>query len=760
MLKQIPFELEKILRRKGLLVLLLLFINVFLVWYFNKPSESEPPLSAYKAVSQDLSGMSGEEQIKYLNGILEDINGLNIVETVTMFQHQNTDYGDRMAEHTLKTQREMYEKYKDVYAAGDYLKYTNSLQTEREFIEEILAECETVAGYDDYIKSIEDNKNLLNGVSIFHKDNGNSFSERNIEKSFYDHQGMTSENIRFAPSKGVKNASQSLVTDLLLILSVFLFAGGLITEEKEKGLFYITRATRGGITKCIVAKLSAMLICCFLTTALLFGSNIIYAEVTTGIGDFSAALQSVSVFTESSLKITLGEYFLLVYLIKSIVLFTLGAALCAVAIVSSRGFVLPLCGVGCLALNYAAYIFIPAYSKFAPVKYLSFWGLVAPNDLLGGYLNFNINEHPVNRLTLGIILIAVCLLAAVAAAVILFGKGRSLEIRRVRLVFPLPVLHGKAVLHEAHKILFTNRAAAVLLIFLLLIGYGDLGQKYSLSVGEEYYQKFMLSVEGKLTEESEEKILAENERYETAFAMIEQIEKMMADGEIERAEGESMKSAYQAQTMFYPYFTRVMEQYEHAKESGGALIYDTGYAYLFGRRGRGFLIDYLLLTLCAVFAFSNVLPLEERYKAWNLISATARGRQKIVESKIAVCAVCTALVSALPWVFRVISVAGVFPLGTAAGLASDLPMYYGLAVNVPIPVFIALMIILQMLAIMIVTGILLLISQKLKSGAGTLFVGLTLFAVPPTLAVMGLDFAKWFSLYPFYAMFGELLQGL
>ena len=83
MIKQIPFELEKILRKKGLLILLLLLINVFLVWYFNKPSELEPSLSAYKAVSRDLSALGAEEQIEYLNSILEDIDGLNTVETVT-----------------------------------------------------------------------------------------------------------------------------------------------------------------------------------------------------------------------------------------------------------------------------------------------------------------------------------------------------------------------------------------------------------------------------------------------------------------------------------------------------------------------------------------------------------------------------------------------------------------------------------------------------------------------------------------------------
>ncbi len=51
------FELQKVWRKGSFLSLmvLLLLLNVFLLWYVNRPAGDEPPLSAYKAVCQDIS---------------------------------------------------------------------------------------------------------------------------------------------------------------------------------------------------------------------------------------------------------------------------------------------------------------------------------------------------------------------------------------------------------------------------------------------------------------------------------------------------------------------------------------------------------------------------------------------------------------------------------------------------------------------------------------------------------------------------------
>lgn len=755
MFKLLPYELGKIWRKKSFpaLMLLLLILNVFLLWYLNNPNESQPPLSAYKAISADIAAMSAEEQTAYIEELQETMRCVSIVDEIVLYQSHNNPISAQYAERLLESNRDIFEKYKDAYDEGSYLRYTDNISKEGALISDIAAEHEKVSGYDEYIASIEENKNRLGGISIFNKNEAESFSSRNIEKSYEDHLNLDSSNIRFAPSKGVRMATENTITDLFILLSIMLFVGGLITEEKEKGLFWVTRATRNGIAKCMGAKLAALLIQCLAIVFLLYGSNFVYAAATTGIGDLSASIHSVATFQESSLDITLLTYFLLVFFTKVAVIFTFGAAVTAVSIISSRSFIPQLSAVGWLALNWLAFAFIPAYSMFNPIKYLSFWGMINPKFLYGEYLNFNISEYPVNRTAAAAIVIAV-LLAAVAAAVFpIFAKGGSLDIRKTRRASIIPFRpHASLLVHEGSKILFMSKAVIVLLVFGLLIGYGDLNRDRNISIGEQYYRMIMKDLEGELNDEKEQFILAEKQRYDDAFAQIDAIDALVGSGEIDRVTGENMKSRWYAVTALYPYFQRAEEQYDHILKKGGVFIYDTGYQYLFGKIDDNFVVDLLMLSMCMVFALGNVLPMEEQTKSWNLLSATAKGRRKIMSRKITVCAVCAAIMTALPFVCRLIVTLKFYPLAMWSSAANCLPMYYESGLGLSIWAFTGAAVILQMISVFIVTAIILLISANRKSFLQTVFLGLLILAVPLTLSVMGLEPAKWISVYPLYAI--------
>lgn len=754
MFKLIPYELGKIWRKKSFpaLMLLLLILNVFLLWYLNEPNERQPPLSAYKAISADLAAKTPAEQTEYLAQLQETVKGLDIVGQIVLLQSHDSEFSKIQAERLLESNREIFDKYKEMYDNDSFLRYTDSIEKEIALIREIAEEYAKVSSYDDYIKSIEDNKNRLNGISIFVKKDADSFSSRNIEKSYTDHKSLTSENIRFAPSKGIRMATENTITDLFILLSIMLFVGALITEEKEKGLFYITRATRYGIAHCIGAKLAALLVQSLSIVLLLYGSNFIYAAATAGIGDFSASIHSISAFQESSLDITLLTYSLLVFFTKSAAVFTFGAAVAVVSIISPRSFIPQLAAVGWLALNWLAFAFIPAYSMFNPIKYLSFWGMIDSKSLYGEYLNFNISEYPVNRTLAAVIVISVLLFAVTAAVFPLFCKCGSLDIRKTRRPSVIPFKpHASLLVHEGSKILFTGKAVAVLLIFGLLIAYGDLDRKRSLSVGEQYYQMIMTQLEGELTEEKERFILDEKARYDEAFAQIAAIDKKIGSGEIDRITGESMKSHWYSMTALYPYFSRAEKQYDHIIENGGVFIYDTGYSYLFGKTDDNFTVDLLMLSMCMIFALGNVLPMEEQTRSWDLLSATAKGKRKIMSRKAAVSAVCAAIMTVLPFVCRTAAALKTYPLSMWSSPANCLPMYYETALALPIWAFMAMAVLLQIISVLIVAAIVLLISANRKSFLQTVFLGLLILAVPLTLSIMGLEPAKWISVYPLYA---------
>ena len=459
-------------------MVLLLLLNVFLLWYVNRPAGDEPPLSAYKAVCQDISDMTEQEKFAYISDLKERADG-----------------------------------------SGDSLIYTDSPEKECTLIDELYEEISAVSGYDDYLASVQKNSSQLDGISIFRSPTSEeNFGSRNIAKSAADHAGLSSENICWFPSKGMTMAVESRATDLLLLLSVFLFIGQLITEEKGKGLFAVTRSTKRGLWADMGARIAALLIHSSVVCLLLYGSNLIVAGSMAGIGKLSASLQSLAPYVESSFPISLGAFLTLGLITKIGAVFLLGLLLAACAVYSSHSFMPQLIGIGFLGLNWILYAFIPSYSHLNLLKHLSYFSLLRTDALFGTYFNLNIMGFPLGRTSCSLVLLAVLLSAGIAAVLLLFRYGNRLSMNRTSGYFHLPFHpHNSLFRHEGYKMLIANRGLLILLAFVILLGWNALGKNYTPSAGEQYYQSMMLSLEGELTEEKEAGIKAEQSRYDEAF---------------------------------------------------------------------------------------------------------------------------------------------------------------------------------------------------------------------------------------------------
>ena len=178
-------------------------------------------------------------------------------------------------------------------------------------------------------------------------------------------------------------------------------------------------------------------------------------------------------------------------------------------------------------------------------------GLLQTDELYGTYLNLNIGGYPFSRLSCAFLLLAVLITAGIAAVLLLFRYSDHLTFSRTAKLFHLPFRpHGSLFRHEGYKILIAGRSLLILLTFLLLLGWSSLSRKYTPSAGEQYYQSMMLSLEGKLTAEKEARLKAEQSRYDKAFAEIERIDQMTADGKISEDAGDSMKRTMVRRTGF------------------------------------------------------------------------------------------------------------------------------------------------------------------------------------------------------------------
>lgn len=752
MRRLISFELQKIWCKRSFLLSLcaLLILNIFFLWYTNIGGESTPELSSYKRFQSDIAGMSETEKEEYIEEQKQTIDGVAFVENILAMQ--NSEMGAVFAEQEMNTNPGVFEAYYDLYESGEYLRYTNSLELESAFINELYAEESKVAAYDSYLASVQERKNVLEGISIFGQQDENNFSSRNIQKSAADYADLTTEGIRWTPSKAIVSTLESTWTDIFLILLSFLFIGSLITEEKQKRLFYITRSTKYGIGHSILAKLSALLVHCLVFSMVFYCSNYLFFGFTAGFSDVTTKLQSLAPYMESNLSISILGYLLLSVFTKGLVIFGAGAILTAVCILSENVVLPYFIGLVFWAISWALYQFIPAVSKLNIAKHINLFGILRTENLYGTYLNLDFGGYPFSRVTLSWIVIGIVVLSGIFFSFACFLKGKRLQIKRTtkRLSFRFHP-HACLIRHESYKILITNHALIILLVFCALIGYNELSHTYTPSVQEQYYQDIMLQLEGQQTNEKAQLIESEMAKYRQAFDEIDKIDAAIRSGELDDKAGEAMKIKWYGITAFYPAFQRVEQQYQFVSENGGSYIYDTGYLYLLGVMGDGVLNNFLLLTIGIILAFSHVVSMEYQNGAWGILCATEKGKRGIMTRKIVVCVLATAIFSVLPLVFRYISVSAAFPIHGLLSAARSIPFYQSWVSYIPAIGLILLKLILQMVSGVILTIVMLAFSGWRKNHVQAIFFGILILCVPIILTVLGFSFAQRFSVYPIYA---------
>jgi len=735
------YELRKIWHKRSfvLSVFVLIVLNVFLLWYTNIPNDEQAPLSSYQSFQNKIENMSEMEKEAYICELKETIDGVCFVQEVLNMQNLQSEIGTALAEQMITTNHGTFEAYYEVYQSGEYLNFTNSLWQEKAFIDELYAEQQKIAGYGAYLESIQENEVMLSGISIFSNYQEESFVTRNVEKSAKDYVGLSADNIHWIPSKVFSISMESIWTDIFLILSMFLFAGNMILEEKEKKIYYVIRCTQKGLFQTIFSKMFALFVHCIFIAFLIYSVNFIFAEMTIGFGDVTANIQSVSSYMESNLSIPIWAYIVGSVFTKGMILFGGGAILTALCIIADNISMPHIIGFLFYGISFILYSAIPIGENGSLLKYINFIGLMRTENLYGGYLNFNIGDYPISRISISWCIILVFAIIGVLTSVYFFVYGNNFELKKMQANHSKSFrLHASLLRYESYKIMIMNRGIIIILLFGFLIGYRIMSQEYNPSAQEQYYQDLMMQLEGEMTEEKEKLILSEEERYVEAFSEIERIDLLVENGEISESVADNLKAEWYTVTFFYSSFERVLEQYQRIKESGGNFVYDTGYLYLFGKMNDDYFIDMLLLFLCIVIAFSNVIAMEYQRGAWYLLSPTLEGKKKIIVMKMVVCMIAVIMLSFIPISCRFFKISSAYPMHGFDFCIIDIPCYQTLPISVPIWLFIIILVLLQMLLLILATCSVLLTSYWRKNQIQTIFFALLILVVPIILKLLGL----------------------
>ena len=106
------------------------------------------------------------------------------------------------------------------------------------------------------------------------------------------------------------------MTNLLIMISMFVLASSMIVDEKEKKLFSIMKMTSNGQWKLMLSKSIVFMMILGIMILIMILSQLCYMNMSIGIWHLSKSIQSLSSYSYCPLAINVWQFLFLFFLMK------------------------------------------------------------------------------------------------------------------------------------------------------------------------------------------------------------------------------------------------------------------------------------------------------------------------------------------------------------------------------------------------------------------------------------------------------------
>lgn len=729
-----------------MLLAVLVAANLLLLWMGTRPTVNQPPAAAYRAVGADLAALGSDMATKgdFLHGKLDETESLLRVENY----FRESAYGNSIIlQNFRKENANLFDQYEEMYRNKSYTLYTDNLSMEYRLFSQLVNEYDTVAGYREFLDSVQTKATQLAGISIFQNDES-GYDLKNIEVTATVYAGLGETVIDYFPQKGLYTAISYAFTDLILLASMLVLALLLVRRERDSGLLSLVRSLPGGRLQTAVAKLFAFALSLLVVLALLYGVNLAYCGTTFGLGPLIRTIQSVPALMRCTMQITVGEYLLCFLLAKWAGAFITGLWVMLVALIARRavaGWAAAL--VGPLVM-FGIRATIPATSRLNVIKYANLASLLQTNELLGNYRNLYWFGSPIGLplvewtaavLYGGGLAFSFCWVFSRAQLLPAAKRGFLLGLRR-------KTRATSVYKEEVRKLLLLNGAGLVLAAFVGFGIYQGVTAESYIGADEIYYAYYMNHISGPFTQESYDWLEEQSEEFKPMLEVRRQV--------IAGALSSDALLTFSALQQKYTAYNQVINQninYYLKEHPGAWLVYESGYRKLFGFTDEVDVQDTLLAGLACALCFSGLFAMERRGGMETILCVTPLGRKRTVRAKLAVSAGVAAVIavsSCLPHLIQVLRDYGLPALLAPAMSISEfesLPMFVTLS-DVLLFWFLC-----RVAACLCMAAITLTLGHLFGNLLPALFVSAVGYCLPALLSLSGMEGGiEWLGFWPLF----------
>ena len=723
-----------------MLLAVLVAANLLLLWMGTRPTANQPPAAAYRAVGADLAALGSDMAAKgdFLHGKLDEIESLLRLENY----YRDLAYGNSV---TLQYYREqnadLFDAWEQAYLDKTYTLYTDSLSLDYALLSQLASEYDTVAGYGDFLDSVQTKAGQLAGISIFQNDE-TGYDLKNIEVTAAVYAGLGETAIDYYPQKGLYTAISYAFTDLILLASMLVLALLLVRQERDSGLLSLVRSLPGGRLQTALAKLGAFALSLLAVLALLYGVNLVYCAATFGLGPLTRTIQSVPALMRCTMQITVGQYLFRFLLAKWGGAFVMGLWVMLAALIARRaaaGWAAALAGPLVMFGIRAA---IPATSRLNVIKYANLASLLQTNELLGNYRNLFWFGSPIGLPLVewtaavvygGALGVGFCWVFARAQLLSAAKRGFLLGLRHKT--------HATSIYkEEARKLLLLNGAALVLAAFAGFGIYQGVTAESYIGPDEIYYAYYMKHISGPFTQESYDWLEQQGEEFAPLL------------------EGNSAASGvpYDVFSLRQKYivYNQIINQninYYLKEHPGAWLVYESGYRELFGFAGDADVQDTLLAGLACALCFSGLFSMERRGGMETILCTTPLGRKRTVRAKLLMSGVVAFVIAAGSCLPHLIQVLRDYGLPVLFAPAMSISEFESLPAFVTLSDVLLFWFVCRIAACLCMGAITLTLGRVFGNLLPALFVSAVGYCLPALLSLSGMDGGiEWLGFWPLF----------
>lgn len=621
--------------------------------------------------------------------------------------------------------------------------------------------------YPEYIEKILDQGNTMSGISIF-QDTG-SYSYHNVRKITKAYEGLKNVRIDEGNYEGFESVMEFEPVHYVMALFGFILVWMLFEDEK-KGLWSVSYAAPAGRSRLALRRLGALALGNALFVAasylVLMASGLLFYGNVTGWG---SSIQSVPLFRNCTLPLSIGGYFLLFLFLRAVMAFAFSVFVWAVLTIFRNHVLSTALLIAVISAEGMMSVGINDHSVLVVFKYANLFRLVYPGDVLYSYKNYNLMKYPANCFYTLLFLILIVLAVAGGICIRVSVKRRPCaDSNRVeqlltgwikRLVELWHRMIGRLSFMglELYKLLVVQKGFLFLIIWaVLLISQLDtenvflMGQEAFL---QELYEQYTGSDDGRLRDYVEEKKNELAEMEERYGAAIQEYK----DGTISRDKLEAISAVYSNYETLRGSLKTLdsrLAYMEQMKEERGINVWfldSKGYQMLWTEDGMYVGQGYgkqetraILAVILQIMLLGMVFSYDRSCGMETVIRSTPAGRKKLFSRKLVLAYVISLLICVVTYGLELYEAQQIFPMSGWNAPVQSLEFMQDYPLKVSIGGYWFITQIIHFLILCSVSMVIYFLSLYL-GGIKGIAAGILLLVIPEAGYLLGLEWCRYIS---------------